>query len=412
MYELSAINQANMNTLLEGIKVLDFTHVHAGPLCTYQLALMGADVLKVESLNGGDQMRQMGRPLAPNLSAGFIGQNANKRSIALDLKQSTGLEIAHKLVKESDVLVVNMRPGTPQRIGIGYDTCQEIQPKLVYCAISGYGQTGPESDRPAMDHLMQGESGMIMATGTPEQPSRVGFAIADAGTAVIASSAINAALFKALRSGEGSYLDISMLECCMALMGLNYYGFLATGQVNERPGINPLARIGSAGTWECASGTLLVNANNMRLFQRMVKAVGRSDLIEDPKFTNTVLLAQNCTELREIFGNIFKTDTASHWDQVLRQAGVPSGVLKSPAEVVQHAQLISRQSLATLNNIPQVDHPIDFLGAGFLVNNEPTTPDRPPPLLGQHTKEVLETLGYSTQAIDNLIQDHVVACAE
>ena len=229
--------------LLDGIRVVDFTHVHAGPLCAYQLALMGADVIKVESPSGGDQMRAS-HP--EGLPPAFLGQNANKRSLAIDLKQADGLAAVHRLVATADVVLHNMRPGTPDRIGIGFETLTAVKPDLIYCAISGYGQTGPESDRAAYDHLMQGESGMFMATGTKEQPVRVGFAVADAGTAIIASSAINAALLRRERSGAGAFLDVSMLESCMTLMGLNYYNYLHTGRVAPRVGPNPLAQTGSA----------------------------------------------------------------------------------------------------------------------------------------------------------------------
>ena len=295
-----------MIDLLNGVRVLDFTHVHAGPLCTYQLALMGAEVLKVESPDGGDQMRRMGASSVPGMSPGFLGQNGNKRSLAVDLKQPEGLGIVKRLISETDVLVINMRPGTAERLGIGHDACHAVNSKLVYCAISGYGQAGPESDRPAMDHLMQGESGMFLATGTSEQPVRVGFAVADACTAVIASSAINAALLKASRTNQGSFLDVSMLECSMTVMGLNYYNYFATGNVNPRPGPNPLASIGSAGTWECAEGTLLVNANAYHAFERMAKAVERDDLLNDERFDSIRKLSQNSAELRAIFGEIFK----------------------------------------------------------------------------------------------------------
>ena len=208
--------------LLDGVRVVDFTHVHAGPLCTYQLALMGADVVKVESPDGGDQMRASD---PDGLPPAFLGQNGNKRSVAIDLKRPEGLAAVHALIKTADVVIHNMRPGTPDRLGIGYEALKEINPGIVYCAISGYGQSGPESDRPAYDHLIQGESGMFMATGTEEQPVRVGFAIADSSTAINASSAINAALLRRTRTGKGAFLDVSMLESCMTVMGLNYYAF-------------------------------------------------------------------------------------------------------------------------------------------------------------------------------------------
>ena len=399
-----------MVNLLEGVSVLDFTHVHAGPLCTYQLALMGASVLKVESPDGGDQMRQMGRSQPPGMSPGFMGQNANKRSLAIDLKTDDGRAVIKQLIAKADVVVVNMRPGTMERLGIGYDACRELKPEIVYCAISGYGQEGPESGRPAMDHLMQGESGMFLATGTSDQPVRVGFAIVDSSTAVIASSAINAALLRAQRTGEGALLDVSMLECAMTVMGLNYYNYLATGIVNPRPGPNPLASIGSAGTWECAEGTLLVNANSFRAFTRMAQAVGRADLIDDPRFDSIQKLSVNSAELRSIFGEIFETEPAAHWDRVLTDAGVPSGTLKAPPDTVEHAQLAFRKSIGSIDNVPGRTEALRFLGAGFLVDGSPTTPAESPPLLGQHSRMVLKELGYSSEAIDCFIRDKVVSC--
>ena len=401
-----------MVNLLEGVRVLDFTHVHAGPLCTYQLALMGASVIKVEPPDGGDQMRRMGRSGVLGMAPGFLGQNANKRSIAVDLKHEDGKVIVKQLVAKSDVVVINMRPGTSQRLGIDYDACRGLKRDLVYCAISGYGQEGPESDRPAMDHLMQGESGMFLATGTSDQPVRVGFAIADACTAVIASSAINAALLRASRSGEGAFLDVSMLECAMTVMGLNYYNYLATGIVNPRPGPNPLASIGSAGTWKCAQGTLLVNANSYRAFTRMARAIGRSDLIEDERFDAMLKLSQNGSELRSIFGEVFKTESAEHWDGVLREAGVPSGVLKGPPDTLKHPQLAFRHSIGTIDNVPGVEEPLRFLGAGFLVDGLPTTPEDSPPRLGEHSRDVLQELGYSQEAIKSFVRDQVVSCRD
>lgn len=390
-----------MTDLLAGVRVIDFTHVHAGPLCTYQLALMGADVIKVEAPGAGDQMRSMGPQLAPGMSSGFLGQNANKRSIAVDLKSEAGLGIVHRLLETADVLVLNMRPGTPDRIGIGYETVKALNPGIVYCAISGYGQSGPESDRPAFDHLIQGESGMFNATGTPEQPCRVGFAVADAGTAVIASSAINAALLRRERTGEGAFLDVSMLESSMTLMGLNYYGFLATGRTGRRVGPNPLAQSGSAGTFETTDGLLMVNANNPRLFERLARAVGRADVLEDERFATPRAAHENRVALRRIFADIFATNTAEHWDAVLREGGVPAGRAKTPAETVRHPQLAHRGSLATLSGVPGVDE-LTFLGAGFTVDESATTPQRPPPLLGEQTDEILAELGVDSEALREL----------
>ena len=233
---------------------------------------------------------------------------------------------------------------------------------------------------------------MFNATGTPEQPVRVGFAVADAGTAVIASSAINAALLRRERTGEGAFLDVSMLESCMTLMGLNYYGYFATGRIGRRVGPNPLAGTGSAGTFATTEGLLMVNGNNRRLFERLARAVGRADLIDDERFATPRAAHENRAELRQIFADIFATNTAEHWDGVLREGGVPVGRAKTPAETVRHPQLAHRGSLETLSGVPGVDE-LTFLGAGFMVDDEASTPDRPPPLLGEHTDEILAEIG-------------------
>ena len=395
--------------LLDGVRVLDFTHVHAGPLCTYQLALMGADIIKVEAPGNGDQMRSMGQQLAPGMSPGFLGQNASKRSIALNLKTDDGVRVVHRLMEDADVVVINMRPGTADRIGIGYETARTVNPSIVYCAISGYGQEGPEADRPAMDHLIQGESGMFMATGTEDQPVRVGFAIADAGTAVIASSAILGALVRKGREGSGAFLDVSMLESCMALMGLNYYNFFATGKVGPRVGPNPLAQIGSAGTWKTKDGVLLVNANNQRLFERMARVLGRGDLLEDDRFRDLNASGKHRDELRAILGEIFSTDTANHWDGVLRKAGVPSGQLKNLDDVVENPQLKFRNTLTTMSDVPGIDEALTFLGAGFTVDETPTRPTTVPPTLGRDSDDILTEIGINRLEIKRLRKIGVIA---
>ena len=390
-----------MIDLLAGVRVLDFTHVHAGPLCTYQLALMGAEIIKIESPGGGDQMRQ-GHP--DGLTPAFLGQNANKRSLCLDIKDERGLKVVDALVATTDIVIHNMRPGTPDRLGIGYERLSELKPDLIYCAISGYGQTGPIADRAAFDHLIQGESGMFMATGTPEQPVRVGFAVADAGTAMVSASAINAALLRRDRTGQGAFLDVSMLESCMALMGLNYYNFLATGRVPQRVGPNPLAQSGSAGTFETKDGTLLVNGNSPRLFHRLAQAVDRDDLLADARFSTPAAAQTNRRELRAIFAEHFKSDTAANWEAKITAGGVPCGILKGPAEVVANPQLTHRGTLTSIDDVPGIEEgSLRYLGAGFLVDSEPAVPDTPPPRLGEHSIELLTELGVDEPAINELI---------
>ena len=383
--------------LLVGVRVVDFTHVHAGPLCAYHLGLMGADIIKVESPDGGDQMRDAdpdGMPPA------FLGQNANKRSLVLDLKQTDGLVVVRRLVETADVVLHNMRPGTPDRLGIGYSQVTEWRPDVVYCAISGYGQDGPESDRAAYDHLIQGESGMFMATGTEDMPVRVGFAVADAGSAMIASSAILAALLRRQRTGAGAFLDVSMLESSMALMGLNYYNFLATGRPMPRVGPNPLAQAGSAGTFQTTDGTLLVNAHTYRHFKMMATALGREDLPADPRYATPAAAAANRVELRRTFAAHFATGSASHWMTILRRAGIPCGRLKGPREALESPQLAHRRAVKTLDGVAGGE--LRFLGTGFTVDGEPATPSRPPPRLGEHSAELLAELGYDVRAVADM----------
>lgn len=392
--------------LLDGVRVVDFTHVHAGPLCAYQLALMGAEVVKVESPAGGDQLRA---GHAEGMPPAFLGQNANKRSLAIDLKQPAGRTAVYALVARADVVLHNMRPGVPDRLGIGYQALKAVQPSLVYCAISGYGQHGPGSERPAYDHLIQGESGMFLATGTEEQPVRVGFAVADAGSAMVACSAINAALLRRERTGRGALLDVSMLESSMALMGLNYYNYLATGRVQQRVGPNPLARAGSAGTFPTQDGTLLVNANTRPLFQRMARAIGREELLADERFATAAAARANAQPLRAIFAAHFRTNTAAHWDAVLTAAGVPCGQLKGPERALENPQLAHRRTVAELHDVRgTADGKLRFLGAGFTVDDAPATPSRPPPTLGQHNEEILASLGYAETDIAALRAEGVI----
>ena len=398
-----------MADLLEGIRVMDFTHVHAGPLCTYQLALMGAEVIRVEPIEVGDQMRSMGVQLEPGISPGFLGQNADKRSLAIDLKSAEGLAIVRKLAKTADVAVINMRPGTPERLQIDFESIRALKPNIVYCQISGYGRSGPESDRPAFDHLVQGESGMFMATGLVNQPVRVGFAVVDAGTALVASSAINAALLKRERTGEGSFLDVSMLESAMTLMGLNFYSYLATGRVGPRVGPNPLATRGSAGTFLTLDKKyLMVNANSHRLFERLAKAVDRSELTVDERFNSPRAAHKNGPVLRQIFADLFATNTADYWDRLLREAGVPVGQAKTPGEVLANPQFEYRQSLTRLDGVPGMADGLTVLNAGFTVDETPTAPSEPPPRLGQHSAELLLELGYEQSAIAELRARNIV----
>jgi len=392
--------------LLTGICVVDFTHVHAGPLCTYQLALMGAEIIKVEVPGTGDLMRGMGEQFEPGISPGYLGQNANKRSIVIDLKHESAKPVIGRLLRRADVVVQNMRPGVAERLGIGPEDARAERDDIVYCAISGFGQTGPESDRAALDHLMQGESGMFHATGTPEEPVRVGYAAVDSATAMVACSAITSALLRRERTGLGALLDVSMLESAMAVMGLNYYNFLGLGRVGERVGRNPLARAGSVGTFDTEDGIIMVNANSYRLFERLARAVGHADLLDDSRFSTPAAAAEHWEALRARFEAIFRTRSAEAWDRLLRDAGIPCGQVKDPHAVIASEQLAHRGTVATLEGVPGIpDGTLRFLGAGFTADGEPAVPNLPPPRLGEHTEEVLSKLEFTATEIRSLLAE-------
>jgi crotonobetainyl-CoA:carnitine CoA-transferase CaiB-like acyl-CoA transferase len=406
-----------MIDLLQGVRILDFTHVHAGPLCTYQLALMGAEVFKVEPPGSGEMFRSNGGDADMNarrMGALFVGQNAGKKSIAADLtSREIQRIIQEKITPTVDAVVHNMRPGTPEKLGIGYAQLEPHNPRLVYCAISGYGQSGPYADRAAMDHLIQGVSGMMAITGPTEgPPCRIGYSAADSASAFVAAQALLAGLFRARATDKGAFLDVSMLEACIAIQGQTYYNHLVTGRQPMRVGPNPLARIGPTGTFECADGALLlVNANNHKLFELACRAIGREDIFEDRRYHTPQDAAANWEELRAKFAEIYMTRPAIEWEELLCAEGVPAGRVQEMPEIVQSPQLAYREAISTQKQVAGVDRDLRFIGAGFQLDGEPTTPTGPPPVLGAHTREVLAAAGVAAEDIERLEEEGLLEVA-
>lgn len=392
-----------MTKPLEGIRVLDLSHVHAGPLCTYHLGLLGAEIIKVEAVGGGDQFRGTGGIPEWNqvgLGTGFVGQNAGKKSLAVDLKTDAGQDIVRKLVPTCDVLVENMRPGTLARLGLGWDVVHDLAPSLVYCSISGFGQEGPWKDRAAFDYLMQGVSGMMSHTGEPDGSGvRVGFPAADTSTAMMAGFAIVAALLKAKTSGAGSHLDVSMLECCLIPQSLQVWGWLMAGNEPFRTGSAPLARQGCVGLFETAEGQILVNANNQKLWENYATAVDRMDLVTDTRFTTDRDRTLNRDDLRAELTKALSLRAAAEWEELLSATGVPCGQLATVPEALQNPQFEARGTLARLKQPDGVDGEIAVQGPGFLVDGAPMLPDVPAPLLGADTSAILGDLGYGDDEI-------------
>lgn len=401
---------------LHGIKVLDLTHVLSGPLCTYELGLMGAEVIKIENPVAGDMYRRLGSDDQLNalgMGISYLGPAAGKKSVALDLKDTAALAIVRKLVGGADILIQNFRPGVAERLGLGYEDCKTLNPRLVYCAISGFGQTGPYRDTPAVDHTVQGISGMMAVTGARDgPPARVGYAAADTSTGLLAGMAVLGGLVGAIRTGQGCFLDVSMLEACLVAQATVYYDYLNTGHIPPRVGADIMAKRGSGGTFETDDGYLVVSALSQEAFEHLCRTIDRADLLDDPRFKVNAGGLKHAAELREILAEAFRHGSAAEWERKLVAGGVPAGRLNEVPQVAAHPQIAARGTITTFANVPGIGRDVRVLNAGFQLNGEQLRPDRPPPVLGADTREVLETMGYSPAEIDKLAASGAIRCAQ
>lgn len=393
-----------MSNALSGIRVLDLTNVLAGPFACHQLAHMGADVIKVETRNGGDLARQLGADAELNqrfMGVSFLAQNPGKRSITIDFKHPTGKEVFLKLVRTADVVVENFRPGVMKRLGLGYEELLKENPKLIYCAISGFGQDGPLRDLPAYDQIIQGMSGVMSITGAPDNaPYRVGYPMADTIGGITAAFAIAAALAARERQG-GTFIDVSMLEAVMSTMGWAVSNLLIAGR-EPRPMGNENVTASPSGSFRTADGLLNIAANKQEQFEAVCRVVGRPDLIDDVRFKERQGRLQHRFELKGALEDAMAAKTTDEWWKLFNQAGVPAGPVYGVAQALEHPQLASRGMVGTFENAPGVGRDIRLVRTGFKVNGEAPRVDTPPPTLGQHSDEILADLGYSTEEINAL----------
>lgn len=399
---------------LERIRVLDLTRAMAGPFCTMMLGDLGADVIKVEKPRWGDESRGWGPPFVgapygpyPGESAYFLSANRNKRSITINLKSQEGQEVIRQLARTSDVFVENFRTGVLDEMGLGYGDLHSVNPRLVYCSISGYGRTGPYADRPGYDFVIQAEGGFMGITGPEEGPPyRVGVPIIDITAGMFAATAILAALRARDMTGAGQLVDLSLLETQVALLANVASNYLVGGVTpprlgNAHPNITPYEAFPARDRW------FALAAANEGQWATLCAVLGRPDLKNDARFANNQARVVNRQALRLELSEAFQTQDAGYWLEAFRQAGLPCGPINAIPEVFAHPQAESRQ-LAL-----EVEHAtagaIQFPGFPYKFSATPAQVDLAPPLLGQHTEQVLvELLGYSTEGVADLAVRGVV----
>jgi CoA:oxalate CoA-transferase len=400
-----------MSSALAGIRVLDLTNVLAGPFCTYQLALLGAEVVKIEVPEGGDLARQLGADAELNgrhMGASFLAQNAGKKSVALNLKREEGKDVLRRLVADADVLVENFRPGVMARLGLSYESLAAINPRLVYCAISGFGQQGPMRGAPAYDQIIQGLSGVMSITGTPESaPLRVGYPVADTLAGITAAFSIAAALVRRQTTGEGACIDVAMLDSALTAMGWVVSNFLVAG-VEPQPHGNDNFTAAPSGAFRAKDGLINIAANKQEQFEALVTAIGRDDLKFDERFAQRESRKVNRKQLTAELEAALHTRTCAEWQSVFNKIGIPAGCVLTVPQALALPQVAERGLLKTFEMVPGADRPLTVTRAGFKLSEGEPDVHLPPPRLGEHTEDVLRGAGYSADEIAALRQAEAI----
>ena len=392
---------------LQDIQVLDLTRALAGPFCTLMLGDYGADVIKIEIPETGDDTRHWGPPFIGDESAYFLSINRNKRSLTLNFKEQEAIKIFLKLVEKADVVVENFTPGVMKRFGLDYEAVKAINPSIIYCSISGFGQDGPYQNRPAYDQIMQGVSGLMSITGEPDgEPQKVGIAVSDIGAGMWAAFAVMTALHHRSNSGDGQHIDISMLDAQVAWMTYQAAYFFANEEPPKRLGAAHPTLVPYQAFMSQDGKYVNVAVGSERLWERFCEGVNRMDLKDDPNFAQNGDRVRNRSTLVPLLQEYFLTQPADYWVNALQSVNVPAGPINDLADVFSDPQILHREMLVeiphpTLKSIKQTGLPLKF-------SVTPGAFDKHPPLLGEHNEEILNSLGYSAQEIADLTNNAVI----
>jgi len=404
----SATKDTPMTLPLSGIRVLDVTNVLAGPFCSYQLVLMGAEVIKIEQPGTGDLARRLGADptaAARLMGASFVAVNAGKQSVTLNLKHVEAKDIFKQLAAQAHVVVENFRPGVMKRLGLDYDVLAKINPRLVYCAVSGFGQDGPLASRPAYDQVIQGMSGVMSVTGDERSaPLRVGYPVCDTVGGLTAAFAICAALVDASTRGRGRMIDVSMLESTLATMGWVVSNYLNAGTLPKPLG-NENFTAAPSGTFRTADGLLNIAANETYQYEKLCELLGRPDLKTDERFADRDIRKGNREAINREIQQVLVTRSAAEWEQLMIEAGVPAGRVLSVPEILAHPHVAGRQFITQFDH---ADGAQVLTGGGFRLSDAEATAPGPAPSLSQHTESWLQKLGYSDDEIQQLRTNGVI----
>jgi CoA:oxalate CoA-transferase len=395
--------------LLENIRVIDLTNVLSGPFCSLHLALLGAEVIKIENPDGGDLARKLGAVPKLNkdlMGTSFLAQNANKKSLTLNMKAPEGKEIFKKLVKTADVVVENFRPGVMARLGFSYEDICKINPRVVYCGISGFGQTGPDAFKPAYDQIIQGLSGEMDVNGDENlHPLRAGFPVCDTVGGLNAAFAIMAALYYREKTGEGQFIDIALLDSIMPLMGWVAANLLIGGQ-HPVPMGNDNFTAAPSGVFKTKDGFINIAANQQKQWEDLADTVGLPELKTDSRFQERDTRKANRKLLTPILEQKLTLNTTEYWVDILNEKGIPSGDIVTLEKALHSEQVKHRKTITTINEQQIGDIKVFNLSAKF--SKTPASVDTPPPRLSSHTEEILTNLGYSKDDLKALKEKLVI----